>query len=713
MAETVPRTSDMTLKGGNLCSRCGISSGDVQMRGCGCILHARCTPLTDGVPLKNCPCCRRDITVIRLLPVSFSEIDEARRTVAAMKCSDRRGRKRKESSGTESTTLGSECFDQESNLGIFPELRTGRWTAEETMYCYELIVKFQQGELPLKEGTRLNDFLANILKSKQSRLTKKMKNAKLSTKAFNRTTAYIADLAEAQKFSRLEESLFHSIICQRERAETRFHVQKEWKELFSSFCMVIGQPLDAVDWLSSVKEMDRRESLVRDAARLARRKLMMGPCHNEDNKKPQSNMFTQNNVACAVSISASNHDGLNDNAAADALSLLSDSAVAASMSTSECLLEKKNKSSNQPKSCFVAKVIADVQQENFPFEHIDCWVPSFGSGTEEGGQQKCHLCYAGSGSTDTEIILGDTTIPKKLSEQTKFNLNAFAKHSENFSFGVGCDLAGRVYQSGVPTWEQSIQYSPMEHFARNSAAAQWGIKTAVGIPISSPNVGRIVVVLYSCHDRSKDQGLVGKLCNMFENYLPVPKWKLVVDLGSPQITGTKPAQVASQSVDGHSIKASSVTSEGHAEERGARIDELLSLLAEFMPTDKSSPLAAFVPGFISLRHALLRASRSKEEEDIISTIMGSYVSYKVSGRSKLDIATMMAREFMLITQYRQQNLALPTKQSTNPTASSVAPPPVHFNGDPPSDFIYKNSPALTPIVPSKNLNNDDVSVVSH
>ena len=41
---------------------------------------------------------------------------------------------------------------------------------------------------------------------------------------------------------------------------------------------------------------------------------------------------------------------------------------------------------------------------------------------------------------------------------------------------------------------------------------QWGIKTVVGIPVPSPNVGRIVVVLYSCLDRPKDHDLVGQLC---------------------------------------------------------------------------------------------------------------------------------------------------------------------------------------------------------
>ncbi|EJK64845.1 hypothetical protein THAOC_14376, partial [Thalassiosira oceanica] len=56
--------------------------------------------------------------------------------------------------------------------------RTGRWTAEEIAFRDELIGHFLEGNLPLGSGTKLSDFLPGLLKSKQSRLAKKMKNAK-------------------------------------------------------------------------------------------------------------------------------------------------------------------------------------------------------------------------------------------------------------------------------------------------------------------------------------------------------------------------------------------------------------------------------------------------------------------------------------------------------------------------------------------------------
>jgi hypothetical protein len=102
-----------------------------------------------------------------------------------------------------------------------------------------------------------------------------------------------------------------------------------------------------------------------------------------------------------------------------------------------------------------------------------------------------------------------------LAAEEKFNLYAFGDYSQKFSFDVGCGLPGRVYQSGMPTWEQSVHNAPHRHFERGGGATQWGIKTVVGIPIASPNVGRIVVTLYSRHDRDKDQELVARLSEEF------------------------------------------------------------------------------------------------------------------------------------------------------------------------------------------------------
>jgi hypothetical protein len=128
----------------------------------------------------------------------------------------------------------------------------------------------------------------NMLKSKQSRLTKKMKNAKLSSKTFERSFGFVADVTEAREFSELEECFFHSVQCHQERAEIKFHMQKRsGVSSFSNLCVSIGQTIGCrtTGSVVSVEEMDRRASHAEEAARVARRKLMMGFALRHDAKE--------------------------------------------------------------------------------------------------------------------------------------------------------------------------------------------------------------------------------------------------------------------------------------------------------------------------------------------------------------------------------------------------------------------------------------------
>jgi hypothetical protein len=116
--------------------------------------------------------------------MAFMEIDQAQAEAAKTDLSDKRGKKRKNATIARLNPNAKDSVDAEekgkTSAGESTELRTGRWTTEETAYCDKLIELFEGGFLPLPDGTKLNDFLASMLKSKQSRLTKKMKNARLS-----------------------------------------------------------------------------------------------------------------------------------------------------------------------------------------------------------------------------------------------------------------------------------------------------------------------------------------------------------------------------------------------------------------------------------------------------------------------------------------------------------------------------------------------------
>ena len=424
------------------------------------------------------------------------------------------------------------------------------------------------GRLPLPEGIKLNEFLSNMLKSKQSRLTKKMKNAKLSSKTFKRTTGYLTDAIEGSEFSESENAFFNSLNNTLDRSEIKFHMQKEWRETFSTYCVSYGQPLNVDRWLESVEEMERRVNRARDAERSIRRKMMMGNAMRQDLQNPDRGVVIVNDKPAPQQQnqqqqSTNGQMFHNPNANASSTTMMMHNNNNLMQPTNTTTIDDDNAQSQSMGSPFLHRIMLYIQRNHVPFEYIDAWVPSFVpdasaaetapsesssvAGSDTGKQieekTKCRLCFAGS-TVAKQVIVGDTAagqtrraVPMSADEQ--FNLSAFGDYSESFSFDVGCGLPGRVYHMGVPTWEQSVHNAPLHHFERVGGAQQWGIKTVVGIPVPSPNVGRVVVVLYSRHDRSKDHDLVIRLTEEFSRLLPSPKWKLIVDIGRPPQTAAQ------------------------------------------------------------------------------------------------------------------------------------------------------------------------------
>lgn len=434
-----------------------------------------------------------------LIPMDFHEIDAAKAAAATMAPSSKRGKKRKNATIARLNPTAGNAVSEET--GEDADLRTGRWTTEETRFCDKLIEHFEAGSLPIADGLKLNDFLASMLKSKQARLTKKMKNARLSAKAYKHSSGFIANLEDAKEFSDLEKSFFDSIQCDLERAEIRFHMQKEWRELFSTFCVSMKRKLDADSWLSSVEELDRRVSQAKDAARMARRKVMMGYALSQDSMNQERGVFIDN----PISTEGPGNEIL--------------SGHLGSMWPAKKRPGNSARALRDFSSPFVGKIIQYLDRQQIPFEHIDAWVPSFIPTSDQAGappreQQKCRLCFAGFATTDFKVP-EDGGRPEPMSTQDHFDLISFGEYSSKFSFDVGCGLPGRVYSSGICSWEQGVANAPSHQFERCGGASQWGIKTVLGIPIPSPNVGRIVVLLYSRHERPRDEDMVGRISEEF------------------------------------------------------------------------------------------------------------------------------------------------------------------------------------------------------
>lgn len=488
------------------CGCCGYGGCDVRVSSCGCTLHAvrdpktflrsphswwsfllflwflfcfikqRCIQLTQSGPLQVCPLCHKPTDELMLLAMSFREIDDAQHASVPNK----KSRKRKADNSSETTAN---------------DPRTGRWTNEETMLCDKLMHHFNLGELPVADSVKLNEFLGGMLKSKQSRLTKKMKNAKLSTKLFRRSTGCLSRIS-AREFSEVEERFFASILDLQQRAEIKFHMQREWREQFSRVCAALQQPLDTESWLLSVEEMDRRSSKARDAARMAKRKVMMGVALEEDSRNLGAGIFIEKSLADQQGIGADDFEK----------ELLDDL-----VDTKTTPTEHEN-SSVLHSAPFLVKVTSYMQRHKVPFEHVDLWVPSYVNNEDDTGTI-CRLCYAGNSTSDKIVVDHDAV--RALTPDERFNFLSFGDYSQKFSFNVGCGLPGRVYEDSRSSWVRNLHTVPRSQFERCGGANQWSIKTALGLPIASPNVGRIVVVLYSCHDRVVDGDLVTRLSDEF------------------------------------------------------------------------------------------------------------------------------------------------------------------------------------------------------
>jgi hypothetical protein len=610
------------------------------------------------------------------------------------------------------------CYDPN-----FP--RTGRWTNEEIAFRDALVALFLAGNLPLTNGLKLNDFLHTMLKSKQSRLAKKMKNAKLSTKYFFPKTGFVDDKPNdgqlptattksytAEEFSTLEMKFIASIQDPVERSELIFHMKKEWRDHFAQRCHYLRIDFDGRAWLSSVDDMERRLTTEKNRIKAAKRKFLMSKAMEKDastmrrmpgvfvdvtdTSRDEFDVIVERTVMNTSNSQNSMHMGLlnTENAHAHSHGFGEHSSSTTSNTTSSSKKAEKDSSlslysaSNDPNfkhaAPFLSGVASYIERNSIPFEHIDVWVPSHVGGTScmgTGSQSNFRLCFGGSVTMGVQIVNNEPTadgtshktspmikrVP--LTEEDKTNFSMFGTYSEKFSFNAGCGLPGRVFQSGVPAWEQFVSEAHPSLFERRGGAVQFGIKSAVGIPVESPNVGRVVLVMYSKHDRTQNANLLGRLMNDLKLLNPSPRWKLVVDVGPanginagkncPSLLHEPPAVMQSSQATTASLPLSRSVNPLESK-KNKQVNDLIFLLGEQIPLDSNSALGQQIHGIMSLRLVLLRPSRTPEEEGLVNTILVLYESYLQAGRPSKDIACMLARDFCFHLQHGVQQQMMMT-----------------------------------------------------
>ena len=439
--------------------------------------------------------------------------------------------------------------------------RTGRWSADEVAFVDQVALAFDQGSLPLPHGVKLNEFLGDMLLCKSSRLTKKMKNAKLSTRSFvlKNEIKCLTD-EECSSLSALQEKFLKSVSSEPMQLELKFIITKLWRTHFSNLCLQVGyEMLDASEWLTSLEEMERRASDVEDLVRAVRRRRMglalrqdVGPgstdgvfiggipanrgaiapqvTFSSDIVAEMDSQVVQQTSNLKSDISDDPGDFL-ENLELETGSLGRPRTLSEDFLTGfEDLEDPMNMVSDAPPppvnelgDCgpFLDKVIRYVERQNLPFEHADLWVASHVSDGQNGDDtaESVRLFHAGHATRSD------------LDSLTSSQLNEYGVYSTNFSFAPGVGLPGRVYANGLPSWECRVDNADPARFERAGGAQVYGVKTAVGIPLEAVAVGRIVLALYSTRPIEENRQQLERFSAEFAKWIPEPRWKLVVELG--------------------------------------------------------------------------------------------------------------------------------------------------------------------------------------
>jgi hypothetical protein len=413
----------------------------------------------------------------------------------------------------------------------------------------------------------------------------------------------------------------------------------------------------------------------------------------------------------------------------------------------------ENKTQNRPSSAsptsthmcgpFLDAIVMYMESRNLPFQHADVWVPSFLPRDSKGPSkavdtEQLRLFHAGHASR------GD------LDDSVAYSLQEFGDYSDNFSFEPGHGLPGRVYSEGTALWESGLQDSDPKHFERAGGAKVYGVKTAVGIPLNTPLVGRIVVAMYSTEIIPEDMSMARDCAAELIKYSPKPKWKLVIEMddthsSDPAFSGSKPPSqqyfggvtpaifssateppaLQLQSPQPTSLPRALQTQLGGCisptATNGAHVDQeeqrIVSLLGEHMPISDCSagePSSSvngvnLLPHFMLIRLLLLRPAsrRSPQENEMIDILKNSFGAYsKDNRRSGAELANLLAKDWICLKSTfagssfeqkppssvsRQSSTGSTSRQntSTNLMPITFSAPPSSGPMKPPSQFVSR------------------------
>lgn len=219
-------------------------------------------------------------------------------------------------------------------------------------------------------------------------------------------------------------------------------------------------------------------------------------------------------------------------------------------------------------------------------------------------------------------------------------MNEFGKYSSNFMFPPGVGLPGRVFTSGQPLWDDSVQDLTWNQFPRSSGAKMHGVKKALGIPVSNNSGGRIVIGMYCSEEIAKDDGMVQRCCIELQAYNPAPKWELSIEVGEDNDDLEDCGDI---------MGLPQIKNEADMTE-----EKIVRLLGKCTPlvSDSSPENNQMMQSITSLRLKLLKSTslRTQDEVAAIETLKRSYTCYCKTNRTESDLAMLLANDWMMLSQ---------------------------------------------------------------
>jgi len=304
---------------------------------------------------------------------------------------------------------------------------------------------------------------------------------------------------------------------------------------------------------------------------------------------------------------------------------------------------------------FIEKITNFLVDEHLPFQYFDIWISDQKHKADNDNYDK---------RTVSLRHVGHATNPKTDCIFTIYHMNEFGRYSSNFKFTPGIGLPGRVYTTGMPLWDDSLETANLDDFPRVDGARSHGLKKALGIPLPGRTAGEtIVIALYSAGAITKDETLMQKCCSEFQRYRPKVKWELVLDIGSYVDVGNNDGSESnmltltnqeSKEMDVVSVsdRRDSLDDTDYLATTDAEEDAMINVLGRYAPMENSTNLFAgnLQESFTSLRLLLLRTPprRTDDEIGVIETLKRSYRHYLQAGRKENEVAMLLANDWMVL-----------------------------------------------------------------